>query len=55
MNILKSLQEYLNNAPIERFSENWIKLKNYENIGPNVFKYVDYLKEAEIYKEYKHN
>lgn len=52
MNLLESLLEYSDNAPIERFSKNWIKLKNIE---PNVFKYVDYLKEAGIYKEHKHN
>lgn len=55
MNLLESLKEYLDNVPIEKFSENWVKLKNYKNIGPNVYKYIDYLKEAGIYKEHKHN
>lgn len=55
MNLLESLQEYFDNAPIEQFSENWIKLKKYKNIGPNVFKYTNYLKEVGIYKNYEHH
>lgn len=55
MNLLESLQEYLDNTPIERFSKNWIKLKNLRSIGPDVFKYINYLKEAGIYKEHEHN
>ena len=55
MGLFDSLKEYLDNTPIEQFSGNWIKLKKYKNIGPNVFKYVDYLKEAGIYKEHEHN
>ena len=51
MDLVNSLQKYLDNTSQEQLDKNWEKLKEWENVGPSVEEYINYLKENGFYLE----
>ena len=51
MDLVNSLQKYLDNTSQEQLDKNWEKLKEWENVGPSVEEYINYLKENGFYHE----
>lgn len=51
--LLDSLQEYFDNTPQEQLDKDWEKLKEWENVGPSVEEYINYLKENGFYPNNK--
>lgn len=46
--LLDSLQEYFDNTSKEQLGKDWEKLKEWENVGPSVEEYINYLKGNKI-------
>lgn len=44
-NIVEKLREHLANTPKEQLDKEWESLEKYGNIGPNVFDYLEWLKQ----------
>ena len=41
---IEALKEYFNNTPKEQLEKDWEEIKQYQNIGPTVDEYVEYVK-----------
>ena len=41
--ILQKLEDYLNSTSKEQLEKDWEELKQYQNIGPTVDEYIEYM------------
>lgn len=41
--ILQKLEDYFNNTPKEQLEKDWEEIKQYQNIGPTMDEYIEYV------------